>query len=253
MQFIGQERDTLLILWVFMATLCIYTAQRLVKLKSYSLHTEQMAWVAKQRISLTCIAGISALGTGIIGLMLPFMAMWSLWPWALISLLYALPFIPEGKDKKALRETPGIKIFLIAAVWTGITLVLPMKISGINIGLAEKAMLLERFLFILAITIPFDIRDMKMDDPKMRTLAQILGANRAAFLGLLLLTTCVFIQGSLWQSKLITSARFVSISTIYLSAMVLIWRGRKARAYWFYNGMLDGLMALLGASFLFFQ
>ena len=44
-----------------------------------------------------------------------------------------------------------------------------------------------RLFFILAITIPFDIRDLKYDEANLRTIPIIFGASKARLIGLLFL------------------------------------------------------------------
>jgi 4-hydroxybenzoate polyprenyltransferase len=47
--------------------------------------------------------------------------------------------------------------------------------------------LLSRFLFVFAITIPFDIRDMKYDESKIRTIPIIFGEPKSKWIAVLVL------------------------------------------------------------------
>ena len=53
----------------------------------------------------------------------------------------------------------------------------------------KKAMIIfvQRFFIVVAITLPFDIRDLKFDAQKLRTLPQVLGLKRTKQVGLFLL------------------------------------------------------------------
>jgi hypothetical protein len=245
-RLLGQEPDPWFCVWVFMATLCVYTVQRLMKLRTYSLSTEMMAWVAAHRRGLSLVAVVSLLASFLMALKLPFELLLNAWPMALISLLYAFPFLPRHGQRIALREWPYAKLFLIAGVWTFITIWMPMRLSAIDIGTWEIAMLLERFAFIMAITIPFDIRDEGLDSPGMRTLPQVMGRKGATVLAicLLLLSWGILLLGM--KEDHISSGSMFWTSTVYTLSLILIYIGRSPRANWFYLGLLDGQMILLG-------
>ena len=94
-----------------------------------------------------------------------------------------------------------------------------MTISG-STGLFKK-------LDIIAVTIPFDIRDLKYDSSSLATIPQKIGVRRTKYLGLMLLVLIVFSE---FFKDEITAARivvlivisvltglFVSFSSIYLS------------------------------------
>jgi hypothetical protein len=249
-RLIGAEPDPWFCAWVFGATMLVYTAQRLMKLRTYTLSTEMMSWVAAHRRSLTISAAASLVLTFLIALKLPLDLLLNAWPMALVSLLYALPFFPIKGERRALREWPHVKLYLIAGVWTYITLWMPMRLSSTVIGTWEMALLAERFTFIMAITIPFDIRDEELDSPKLHTLPQLMGAQQATLLAMALLTfgIGVFILGL--KEDLIIMRTMLWTSAVYALAFALVYLGRKPRAYWFYLALLDGLMLLLGVIWL---
>jgi hypothetical protein len=244
---IHQVPDLWLCAWVSLASFCVYTAQRLMKLRAYAMRADQMAWVARHRKTLVYGSGISLLLSFILGMKMSWDLLWSLWPVVIISMLYALPFIPSGGEKKALREVPGIKIFLIATVWTFITLLLPMKASGIAIGAFEQSLLIERFCFILAITIPFDIRDLDHDSKDMHTLPQLMGVNGSIIFAIALLFFAIIIEHlGIYEGHIETHTAALT-SSVYALCIALLWTGKKPRPYWYYNGLLDGMIMLLGA------
>lgn len=104
----------------------------------------------------------------------------------ILTLLYVLPFLPKTKN---LRDVSGLKIFVIALVWTGTTVVLPFLESrqGYNL-LAIETMyyVLSRFFLIIALTIPFEIRDTRFDSLYLKTLPQWVGVRSTKVIGVLL-------------------------------------------------------------------
>lgn len=104
----------------------------------------------------------------------------------ILTLLYVLPFLPKTKN---LRDVSGLKIFVIALVWTGTTVGLPFfETDQGYILLARETIFYasSRFFLIIALTIPFEIRDTKLDSPYLKTLPQWVGVTNTKVIGVLL-------------------------------------------------------------------
>jgi hypothetical protein len=163
---------------VFFSTLVSYTLQRLFRLKSIAQYNNK-AWVVENKktaIFLTIIGIIGTLFT--LPQFLSFSVLIWLIPSGIVSLLYSL---------KRLRDIPYLKIFLISISWGVICGVIPFII--------EKNYDIELILFnftiitcyITAITIPFDIRDLGLDEDTKRTIPQVMGIPRAKTSALIIL------------------------------------------------------------------
>ncbi|AFU69288.1 prenyltransferase family protein UbiA-like protein [Psychroflexus torquis ATCC 700755] len=147
----------------------------------------------------------------------------------ILTLLYVLPFLPKTKN---LRDVSGLKIFVIALVWTGTTVVLPFFETGQGYNLlATETMYyaLSRFFLIIVLTIPFEIRDTKLDSLYLKTLPQWVGVRSAKVIGVLLSLLSLFflVLGgedlfSLYNTLYIVVIGFVLFSnqnnTLYYSA-----------------------------------
>lgn len=101
----------------------------------------------------------------------------------MLSALYAVPFLPSAKN---LRSLGGLKIYIVAFVWAGFTVLLPVLDAQMPIDWDLWILFLQRFLLVLVLIIPFEIRDMQWDDKDLRTLPQVLGIRRAQNLGIAL-------------------------------------------------------------------
>lgn len=96
-----------------------------------------------------------------------------------LTILYAYPFY-AGKN---LRTLKGTKIYVIALVWAGVTVILPLITQhGLNIPDVILEFI-QRYLFVIALTLPFEIRDLKFDEPELYTIPQILGIKKTRMLG----------------------------------------------------------------------
>lgn len=165
----------------------------------------------------------------------------------LLAVAYNVPFLSFNNKKIGLRNIPGIKLFLIAFVWSSSCVLLPIvaleSTHQIQVPLSETVLLTaKRFLFICAITIPFDIRDLFQDKLyELKTIPVMLGENKAwifcqALLGIYLLLLVLFTKG-------------INIDVIGLSLTVLltgwlIFKSNLKRNEYYYFLYLDGTMLL---------
>jgi len=111
----------------------------------------------------------------------------SLLPFGLFTLFYIIPLPLKKNNSVALRNVAFLKLFLIAISYAGVTVLFPLKNYNVEIGLNESVIFMQRFLFIAAITIPFDIRDLKFDHPGLKTIPQVLGVQKSKVTGLFFL------------------------------------------------------------------
>lgn len=109
------------------------------------------------------------------------------------TLLYA---IPTGKNNQNLRNVGGVKIFIIALVWAGVTVIFPLLNEiAVNQLILE---FLQNFCFVIALTIPFEIRDLKFDLETLKTMPQQVGVQKTKIAGYLLLAIILFLE--LWKN-----------------------------------------------------
>ena len=108
-----------------------------------------------------------------------------------LTLLYAAPVFTQNRN---LRDLAGIKILIIALVWAGVAVILPM-LDQPEIGFSDKVLLfLQRFLFVVVITLPFEIRDLEFDSEHLATIPQKIGIKKTRLLGWLLLLVILVLE-----------------------------------------------------------
>ena len=160
---------------------------------------------------------------------------------SLAALAYVLPIF-RGRR---LRDFPYLKIFLIAFSWAWLTVVGPLVQWGQALDAQIFWMLLERASFIFAITIPFDIRDLELDQgTKVRTIPGRYGiprAKRIAYLALVLMLLAVTYNTYTGHYSM-AMAGVLALSAL-LSA-VLIYHAHAQRHDYYYTGLLDGVMVV---------
>lgn len=102
----------------------------------------------------------------------------------ILTLLYTLPFFP---NKKNARNWAGIKIYIVALCWVGVTVFLPIINAEIPITNDVVLVAIQRFLLIFVLILIFEIIDLTQDDPHLKTVPQQIGVKQTKWLGSLLL------------------------------------------------------------------
>ncbi|MBU3010748.1 hypothetical protein KO506_05005 [Polaribacter vadi] len=113
-------------------------------------------------------------------------------PFIALTILYGVPFL-SGFDK-TLREVSSLKIVVVALVWAGFTVLIPAmeeeKQAAINIVL----LMLQRFLIVVVLILPFDIRDVKYDAISLQTIPKKIGVEKTKRLGLMLMVFSLILE-----------------------------------------------------------
>lgn len=155
----------------------------------------------------------------------------------LITFLYAIPFLPKRflvDDKQNLRDVGGIKIYIIALVWTGVTVISPLVNN--NIGVSDTLIItaIQRFVFVIVLTLPFEIRDLQYDSVKLSTIPQKIGERRTKIMGSILLLVFFileFIKEETSYKRLIT-AFVITIITLFSLLSAKNNQGKYYSGFW---------------------
>lgn len=114
-----------------------------------------------------------------------------------ITFLYAIPLLPKHffiDKKKQLRSVGGLKIYVIAIVWSGVTTLLPLINSDYEVQNDVLISASQRFIFVIVLMLPFEIRDLNYDSLKLATIPQRIGVKRTKVIGLLLSLMIIIIE-----------------------------------------------------------
>lgn len=115
----------------------------------------------------------------------------------LVTFLYAIPFLPKHiiMDKQQnLRSISGLKIYVIALVWSGVTVFLPLLNNDFDIDANVVVTAVQRGLLVIVLMLPFEIRDMKYDSLKLATIPQQIGIKKTKVIGVMLLMVFFFLE-----------------------------------------------------------
>ena len=152
-----------------------------------------------------------------------------LFPFAFMTMFYVVPLFKTKKVEISFRNFPFIKIVSIAISWAGITVFFPLYEAGFEFTLNVYIEFFQRFLFLVAIIIPFDIRDVKIDSKTLKTLPQALGISDAKIVGYILLLTLILCENFKENSG--NSSMYVLIIISIVTAIFLLFSTPKRTRY----------------------
>lgn len=240
------EVDYYLLAFVFLATYLTYNLHRIIGLIKYVDTDEQQLpprfLFVKDHLSVLLISSfICGIGVLILysQLSLPDHYIITL---AVATMAYLIPVFPGFRR---LRDLPYIKIFLISFVWAGIFMI-PYFENNKFIDLNSFIIFFEKFLFIIALTIPFDRRDRSIDQSVgLSTFATSWNNRRLEIIGATILLSVFSCQYFLFLNNILTLFQLFLLAIFGLLTYSLGYRVIKKEDY-YYLFYLDGLILING-------
>lgn len=171
----------------------------------------------------------------------------STWYWvagcALLSVVYPLQFVGNGRG--GLRNVAGLKLFVISTVWAIVTVVLPAVQIGVELDMDIAWLAMQRLLFIMAIIIPFDIRDLRIDSPAINTLPYLLGVKRARFFAHFSIFLAEVGAVFMYLTDFFTAGEMAGHLVAFELTSLLIYRSSPKRHDLFFSFWVEGTSVLL--------
>lgn len=167
---------------------------------------------------------------------------------AALSFGYGLPLFTSKSGKSGLRNVPGLKAILITLVWTLSCVLLPILEAQDTLRIAIPTSTIwiifsKRFLFIAALTVPFDIRDLFQDRiAGLKTFPVAFGERRAYWFCQLLLAGHIILLLLLWNYRL--TSDFFALALVAVITGWLIFKSNWKRDEYYYFFYLDGVLIL---------
>ena len=242
------------IVFVFFATMLTYSVHRIIgfrKLEDKFIEG-RFKTIKKYKSHIFTYALISFFVTVILLFRLPQRVLLFLVLPALISALYTIPVLA---NRKRLRDFNYIKIILIALTWACVAYV-EIWSQGYSNHISPSlftlgnwiwiGLFIEKFLYIFAITLPFDIRDETVDKhTNVKTFPSLWGhGNTYKIIDFLLTLSGI---SFLTISIKLLGYRPMAIAAIILAYLISYWAVKKSkgkRSDLYYSGMLDGVIIL---------
>ncbi|MFD2915985.1 UbiA prenyltransferase family protein [Psychroserpens luteus] len=212
------EYDENVLYFIFFASITGYNFVKYFGLAKFH-HRSLAKWLKMIQV----FSGICFVIMGYFALKLELNTLIYIGVFGLATFLYAIPIIPKKiflDKKKNLRSIGGLKVYIIAVVWTGVTVFLPLLNNEFDITDDIIIIAIQRFIFVLVLMFPFEIRDLNYDSLKLATIPQKIGVKQTKLVGLFLLI--VFYLLNYFKDDINTTvlASYFIISSITLLFLV---------------------------------
>lgn len=245
--------DFRFVFFVFFSTLFLYSFHRIYRLGKRSekeLKEKRHSWIRQHPVLFYSVLFLAFFALCYLILFyLQFKTIFFLLPVALVSFGYSIPFLKTDKGLVRLRDVYGLKIFLISFTLSYVTVILPIVNYYDSLPISVDSILfvfLRRMLFVFAITVPFDIRDMEYDvRNSIKTFPIIFGVNRAKgiAIGALITFSLLVVVQYAWSVDMNIFRAFALLISATISSLVIL-KTNSSRSEYFYLFGLEGMLLL---------
>ncbi|MDC1195717.1 hypothetical protein N8008_04215 [Flavobacteriaceae bacterium] len=164
----------------------------------------------------------------------------------LITFFYAIPM--GVKTPKNLRSIGGIKIYVIAFVWTMTTVVLPVFESQQVLVYDHWILGVQRTFVVIVLMLPFEIRDLDSDQIHLSTIPQKIGIRNTKIIGFAILGDTLLLE--FFKDKFVQSRFLIVLFLVTLLLAFLVkstrTRNRYYTAFWVESVPILTLVLLWG-------
>ena len=227
----------------FFATLFVYNFQRIFykPQEDISLHSIRRKWIFKNQPAIKVLSFIGAAGVAVSFFYNDPKIVYYLSPLLLLCLAYFIPYIK-------LRKSPCFKLLTLTAVWTMVTSVVPVLYLHYDLFQKNNMLhILVRFIFMIAICIPFDIRDLQIDEAdNISTLPHIMGENRTRIFAVIFMLIYILLIVLEYKFSMFSMPIFVALLLSAIINMILVSMSSSKKSEYFFVAGLDGTMILQG-------
>lgn len=167
---------------------------------------------------------------------------------AVLSFGYGLPLFSIGDQKFSLRNIPGLKLVMITLVWTMSCVLLPILEAQAGqlatISMRDTTILIaKRFLFIAALAIPFDIRDLFQDKQSGLKTIPVAWGEKNAYLFCQVLLIGYIVLLFLFRNMGFTTDFWALTLSVALTGW-LIFKSKWEKNEYYYFFYMDGVLIL---------
>lgn len=225
------------------STIAFYGYARWVETTDLEATPEQhiAAWTIHHRTQILILSTLSTVVAVYYWFHLPGTSRWT---YALCGALSGLYTIPSLFNRRGIRYLAGVKLVYIALIWTVVTVTIPALLAEEGIDKNLILLHIERFAFVIALTIPFDIRDTKTDSTDLLTLPMWLGIMGARNVALSAMAFVILLQ--FYPGYNLPDVPYGEIA-VYLFGGYLVHKTNEDLPDMFFSFAIEGLPILLAA------
>jgi len=201
-----------LLLTIFFGTIFGYNA-----LKYFDLFSSDISWLLRHR-AISMVSFLAFIGAFFYYTLLPITTQLSFLAIGFLIVVY--PF---------LRKFGLLKMVLVSFCVTMITVYIPnVKLAQWNIEFYIT--LIQRFLIVISLLVPFEISDSKTDDPSLQTLPQQFGIRPTKIFGMLLVIPFLLLE--FFKTNASYVVLIVSIITVLFIHFSSVHKSKYYTSFW---------------------
>jgi 4-hydroxybenzoate polyprenyltransferase len=227
------------IAFVFCATLFLYNFPVFVGDGFSAGYSERHFWILGSKKPLAVLTAGALTATSIIAYHFPFKFLLSFIPITIPAFAY---FFPQTH----VRSVTGSKSFVVAIVWTGMTVVYPILLMSVvdftqALTLENALIVTQNFFFMLPLCIIFNVRDIEYDRNKgVNSLPVRYGVKKTIVICMLSLAMFVAVAMTLPSLGLARAGLLFSAAITAL----LISKASENHSDYYYSLWIDGMILL---------
>lgn len=150
-----------------------------------------------------------------------------------LTFFYAMPFFPLKlfvDSNQNLRNIGGLKVYIIALSWAGVTVFVPLVDNACPINADAVLVALQRFIFVLVLMLPFEIRDMRFDSSSLATIPQKIGIKKTKIVGSLLLFLMFILE--FFKDELLLKQTMVLLFVLVVTFVFVLFSKKNQHSYY---------------------
>ena len=156
----------------------------------------------------------------------------------LITIFYVFPYYKSSIKRKNIRNVAGLKVFVVSIVWALFIVIMPLLTYKINYSLFEIVFFIQIYCFVFISILPFEIRDLQIDNPKLNTIPQVLGIKKTKIIGLIL--SLIFVVLESYKSIIIESINYNNF-TIVLTLSFFLLKSKNEQSKYYSSFWVESL------------
>ena len=154
----------------------------------------------------------------------------------LLTVLYAVPFL-SGLQKN-LRAISYLKIIIVALVWAGVTVLVPLIDVGKDVFTSTVLLqFLQRFLLVCVLILPFDIRDLQFDAISLQTLPRKIGIENTKKVGYVLMLIVMVLEFLIAPLPIFRSVFLV----LFFFILILLMRSKDHQSKYYSSFFVEAI------------
>lgn len=152
---------------------------------------------------------------------------------AIVTFMYAIPLLPKRffmDQQKNLRSIGGLKVYVIALVWGGVTVLLPILDSNENFDLDVWVTAFQRFALVMMLMMPFEIRDLRYDSLKLATIPQKIGILNTKVIGMAFGVMVILLE--FLKDAINAKVIMLTFAVALISGLFILFSTKNRNAYY---------------------